>query len=124
MRVHREVDHANRIVILRVSGPLDDAQLVDMVASLGGMRDAAHDFSLLIDLQNADGSRVTSAGVRALVAQPLVLAPESRRAVVVASDLGFGMARMYQMLRDDAGSAFEIFREFDAARRWAAGRRG
>lgn len=122
MRVHREVDRPDRVVILRVSGPLDDEQLVDLLASLGGVRDGAHDFSLLIDLQRADGSRVTSAGVRALVAQPLVLAAGSRRAVVVPSDLGFGMARMYQSLREDPGGALRIFRDFDAARRWAAGR--
>ena len=65
---------------------------------------------------------VTTDGVRALVAEPLVLAPDSRRAVVVPSDLGFGMARMYEMLREDRGGVTRAFRDFDEARRWVTGR--
>lgn len=52
-----------------------------------------------------------------LVERALVLAPTSRRAVVVPSDLGFGMARMYEMLRTKGGAP-RVFRDYDEAVRW------
>ena len=64
------------------------------------------------------GRDVTVKGVHALVQQPLIFSPDSRRAVVVPSDLGFGMARMYQTLRDELGGRVGVFRDFDEARRW------
>jgi len=42
----------------------------------------------------------------------------SRRAVVVTSDVLFGMARMYQILRDEPTDELEIFRTLDDAIRW------
>jgi len=38
--------------------------------------------------------------------------------VVVTSDLLFGMARMYQILRDEPTDELEIFRTLDDALRW------
>ena len=80
------------------------------------------DYALLIDLSEANGGAVTSLGVRALSTQPLVLSPTSRRAVVVPSDLGYGMARMYEMLRDERGGVVRAFRDLAEARRWVTGR--
>jgi hypothetical protein len=82
------------------------------------------EFALLVDLRQASGARVTAVGVRGLVAQAPVLSPTSRRAVVVPTDLGFGMARMYEMLRQDGAGGMRAFRDFDEARRWVAGRSG
>jgi hypothetical protein len=76
----------------------------------------------VVVLAVAGGLAVTGNGVRALVAQPLVLSPESRRAVVVPSDLGFGMARMYEMLREERGGVTRAFRDVDEARRWVTSR--
>jgi hypothetical protein len=61
---------------------------------------------------------VTSAGVRALADRPLILSAASRRAVVVASDLAFGMARMYEILSEKRGGGTRVFREYGEARRW------
>jgi hypothetical protein len=71
-----------------------------------------------MDLRQAHGQNVTSAGVRALAARPLVLSLASRRAVVVPSDLGYGMARMYEILGDKRGGATRVFRDYGDARRW------
>jgi hypothetical protein len=38
--------------------------------------------------------------------------------VVVTSDVLFGMARMYQILRDEPTDELEIFRTLDDALRW------
>jgi hypothetical protein len=122
MRFSREVDRTNRLVILGVSGELDDDGLLELAAGLRNVPDVKPDFALLIDLREASGLAVTGGGVRALVAEPLVLSPASRRAVVVPTDLGFGMARMYEMLREDRGGVTRAFRDFDEARRWVTSR--
>jgi hypothetical protein len=41
---------------------------------------------------------------------------------VVPSDLGFGMGRMYQMLREGQGGQINVFRDIDEARRWVTRR--
>ena len=76
------------------------------------------DFSLLIDLRQADGRSVTREGVRALAAHPLVLSPTSPRAVVVPTDLGFGMARMYELRAEPRGGTVRVFRDYDEAQHW------
>jgi hypothetical protein len=122
MDISREIDRVNRVVVLRVIGVLDDDGLLRLVSELRSDPEAKPDHALLIDLREANGESVTSLGVRALSAQPLVLSPASRRAVVVPSDLGFGMARMYEMLRDERGGVVRAFRDFEEARRWVTSR--
>jgi hypothetical protein len=118
MRVERTLDAAARVVILQVDGELGDEDLMGLADTLAKTPDLDADFSLLIDLRQADGRGVTAEGVRALASHALVLSPDSRRGVVVPSDLGFGMARMYEMLRSQRGGATRVFRDFDEARRW------
>jgi hypothetical protein len=43
-----------------------------------------------------------------------------RVAVVVATDLDFGLARMFQVFAEGSGVDYEIFRDMDAARDWLA----
>ena len=122
MEVERMIDTAARVVTLTVSGELGDADLLSLGDQLAGAPQVEPDFSLLIDLRQAHGQSVSSPGVYRLVEQALVLSPTSRRAVVVPSDLGFGMARMYEMLREGRGGGMRVFRDYDEARRWVAQR--
>lgn len=118
MRITREIDRENLVVVLRVSGALDDDGLLQLVVQLRSDPEVKPDYALLIDLSEANGGAVTSLGVRALAAQPLVLSPASRRAVVVPTDLGFGMARMYEMLREAHAGGVRPFRDLAEAQRW------
>ena len=52
-----------------------------------------------------------------MAARPLVLSAEARRAIVVPTVLGYGMARMYGLLRGLGGT--RVFMDYDKARRWA-----
>jgi hypothetical protein len=119
MEIERQIDVVARVIILKVNGSLGDQELLSLYGELENAPEVGSDFSLLIDLRQANGQNVTSAGVRALAARPLVLSSASRRAVVVPSDLGFGMARMYEMLREArGGGATLVFRDYDEAWRW------
>jgi hypothetical protein len=117
MHVERKVDRIARVVTLTLAGDLDDAGLLALPEELEKIPELAPDFSLLIDLREASGSKVTSVGVRRLAERSLVLSVTSRRAVVVRTDLGFGMSRMYEMLRKNHG-ATRVFRDYDEAWRW------
>jgi hypothetical protein len=114
VQVERETDKVARLVVLKVSGELGDRDLLSLADELENASEVEPDFALLIDLRRADGRTVT--GVQALARQPLLLSPESRRAVVVPSELGFGMARMYELLRQQA--APRVFRDYAEADRW------
>jgi hypothetical protein len=120
MRIEREVSVADRVVVLRVIGALGDPELASLASEIRNAPGVEPDFSFLIDLRQADGRSVTSEGVRALAEQSLVVSQQSRRAVVVPSALGFGMARMYGMLREPGGGAVQVFHDFDEARRWVS----
>ena len=113
-----DVDPDRRIVIVTMTGAITDADLVAIHEHLRSDKTLEPDSALLIDLREAKGSKITSAGVRALASLPSVLSPEARRAVVVPSDLGFGMARMYQLWRREEAGSIQTFRAFDEARRW------
>ncbi len=118
MQIERKTDATARVVVLTVSGDLGNRELANLADELANARDVGTDFSLLIDLRQANGKNVTSAGVKAIAERPLVLSPESRRAVVVPSELGFGMARMYELLRQNRGGGTRAFRDYDEALRW------
>jgi hypothetical protein len=122
MQVERRIDSAARVVTLTVSGNLDDAGLLELADELSVAPELEPDFSLLIDLRLAKGQDVTSAGVYRLVERSLVLSAASRRAVVVPSNLGFGMARMYELLRDGRGGSPRVFRDYDEALCWVTTR--
>jgi hypothetical protein len=115
-----EIDPAHQIVIVTMTGEITDEDLLEIHDCLRSDKTLQPDFALLIDLREAKGTKITSAGVRALASLPLVLAPESRRAVVVPSGLGFGMARMYGLWRGEEAGGLRAFRDFDEARDWLA----
>ncbi len=75
---------------------------------------------MLVDLRRTDGRNVTSAGIRALTQRPFALSPASRHGIVVPSELAYGMARVYEALRNAEGGAIRVFRDYEEAERWVA----
>jgi hypothetical protein len=118
MPLTHEIDSVRRIVIVTLSGELTDERLFTLYDELKESPEIRTDFAILIDLRQASGRNLTSAGVGALAQRPLMLSPEARRAVVVPSDFGSGMARMYNALREAQSGEVAIFRNFAEAMRW------
>jgi hypothetical protein len=118
MQVARKVDVVKRLVTLTVSGEVQDPDLVELAIGVENDPEVRPEFSLLVDLRDADGRSVTSAGVRELAKRPFALTPASRRAIVVPTELGFGMARVYEALREAQGGAIRVFRDYEEAVRW------
>jgi hypothetical protein len=112
------IDLSQRVVRVRVHGTLCDRDL--LVGDEMLRNDPAFDpeFAQLIDMRDADGSEVSAAGVQALANRPPLFKPSSRRAIVVPTDLGFGMARMFELLREGKSGEVRVFRDLDEAKRW------
>lgn len=120
MRVARQVNAADRIVVLTVTGELKDSDLLRLAIDVESDPEIEPDFSLLVDLRGADGRNVTSNGVRELAKRPFALSPTSRRGIVTPTELTFGMARVYEALRNAEGGAIRVFRDYEEAVRWVA----
>ena len=111
------VDTGRSLVLSRGFGILTDA---DLIAHVRALRiDAAFraDMCQLADFRDVTKIAISPVGVRDLGA----LNPwgqGARRAVVVASDYAYGMARMYQMIREPSQDELEIFRGLDHALDW------
>ena len=111
------IDVRNRVVIHELAGVVTDQELSNNQREL--RRDPDYDpvFGQLIDACYVTDIAVSSDLVVALAkATPNV--PGAKRAIVVASDVAFGMARMFQIIREDAPEEVRVFRDIDEARRW------
>src|SRR5262245_1189767 len=99
MDVTLEFDSKQRLVVVTVTGVLTDQDLLEGYDQMVADPRFRSDYHQLVDLRGATGEAVTAQGVRALVGRDPEFAPTSRRAIVIRSQLGFGMARMYEILR-------------------------
>lgn len=117
MNVDHQIDHEHHLVIFTITGKLSDAGLLGLGDAIAKNPAIGKDFACLFDLRLSDGADITTEGVRKMASRPLALSATSRRAVVVPGALGYGMARMYQMLRNDEGAP-RVFTNYDDAYRW------
>jgi hypothetical protein len=118
MSWHHEIDAPNRLVRVHVEGTLTDADLIDGDRALRDDPDFDPAYYQLLDLTAADGSAVSAAGVQALASQPPLFTSSARRALVVETDLGFGMGRMFELLRGGKSGEIRIFRNLEEACDW------
>ena len=77
----------------------------------------------LYDLRNLTGERLSSADIHALIdvfrKYPEIRPPESKTAVLVASDIDFGIGRMVSMLSDgQVPFKIDVFRSREKALNW------
>ncbi len=70
------------------------------------------------DNRGAEASDLETVRALADLAASLDLPAGSKLAIVAASDLDFGMSRMYELLAGDAGFAISVFRQMSEALRW------
>jgi hypothetical protein len=73
---------------------------------------------LLVDLRDLRDFKMNPATVRVAVSKfkPVAHKRQRKVAVVAPTDIVFGMARIYEMMRPESSSPYEVFRDFEAAR--------
>jgi hypothetical protein len=75
-------------------------------------------YSQLLDFTHVTKIELSTEDVRKL-AERSVFWPTSRRAILVSTDLGHGLARLFKMLRENAGEkGIKVFRNLDDVLEW------
>jgi len=122
MPIRYEVDVERRVLVARADGTLCDQDLLEYGRCLREdpqVKAADHE---LVDLRGVDlGSNVSTEGVRSLARFWRAAYDEmkgGKLAIIAKDDATFGMARMYQSLRDDGPDRIQVFREEADAWSW------
>jgi hypothetical protein len=123
MPISYRIDEAKKLVLTTASGVLTDSDILQLKSSLvsdprwtPGMRE-------LSDVRSIDRLDVTTAGVQMMMQSDELHAralDSYRLAIVVAHQLVYGMARMYQMLTEHSVPNVRVFRDMEEAKRWLA----
>ncbi len=113
-----KIDKAHKLVLSTASGAFTLADALAHHDQLAKDPDFDPQYSQLVDFTHATTVELTADDVRTLV-EHRVFWPCSRRAILVHGDLVFGLARMFEMLRESAGDqGIRVFRSLDDALEW------
>jgi hypothetical protein len=119
MHVSIQIEPESGIAIVTCSGELRVRDAKEDVVALWNDNDWAGKAAVW-DFREAQfvisSSEVQALADFVLTNQP---APPEKVAFVTGRDVDFGLARMFEAFRSDPRTAFKVFREFDAALRWA-----
>ncbi len=86
--------------------------------------DFVPDFSQLMDFTHVTEVALTSEDLRR-IADRSIFSPDSRRAILVSSDLVFGLSRMFEIFRDILGEkGIRVFRNLEEALERVLGKDG
>jgi len=118
MPVSSKIDKEHRLVICEIFGDVVDEDGPALQRVIREDPDFDPSFSQLLDMTGVTRVDANAETVRRL-AQTSVFSTNARRAFVANSDVIFGFARMFEMLRESAGgTALRVFRSRDDAMRW------
>ena len=121
MPISYHIDEGKGLVVTTATGTLTDSDILQLKARLvadprwkPGMRE-------LSDVRLIDRLEVTTEGVRQMMMRDRLDAAalaSYRLAIVVAHELAYGMARMYQILTEQSIPNVRVFRDLEEAKSW------
>jgi hypothetical protein len=117
MPIQSVIDTQRGIVLTTGHGPLTGRELIEHEQALRQEPDFTPKMNQLADFREARAEEIGWKDIRHL-AFNTSFAPSARRAVVVATDAGYGLARMFQMAADRDDENMQVFRNIAEARRW------
>ncbi len=121
MPISYRVDEELGIFIVTLRGALTDEELLETTKRMiddPAKRPGLHE---LVDAQDVQLREASSSAVRQ-VAELFAAGPRPEKGVRVAfvapADAAFGVARMYEALRQQSAAEFRVFRAMDEALAW------
>jgi hypothetical protein len=112
------IDKERRVVMTTGSGVFTLADALRHQDNLLQDPDFDGSFSQIMDLTHVTRFDVEAGDLRKM-AQRNIFAPESRRAIIVNTDLAYGYARMFELLRESYGeTGVRVFRTLEEALEW------
>ncbi len=113
------IDGERRLVFSSGSGVLTLEDMFGHRSRLPKGPDFDLGFSQVFDFTNVTQVEIKSVDVL-LLAGANVFSPKSHRAVIAGNDLVYGLARMFEILRDTRGkTGVRVFRDRDEGLAWA-----
>jgi hypothetical protein len=118
MPIFNKIDKERKLVFSTACDVFTMADGLAYQQELLGDPDFDPGFSQLADFTHVTKFDIGMDDIRTL-AQKNIFSPKSRRAFVVKGDLAFGLARMFEILRETTGEqGIGVFRELDDALEW------
>lgn len=117
MPIRHEIDTERGVVITTVEGVVSEQDMRDQPAAMYAHPDFSEEYDRLVDLRGVERFEVSADAIHGL-ARRTRAADGTRRALVVARDVGYGLARMYQTLRANESEFNRVFRSLEEARAW------
>jgi hypothetical protein len=99
-----KIDKEHRLVMSTAYGVVTREDILFHQQRLVADPDFSPTFSQLADFTRTAKLEINAADVAAFAAKT-IFAPEARRAIIVADAEAFGLARMFEILRDSKGEA-------------------
>jgi len=113
--------HPNKLVCASAWGVLDYDSVIEPLRALLNDDRFGPGYRFLVDfreLESFDLRAEDFVRINGEASESLHMIAGATTAVVVGSDVIFGMMRMYQQLATELPARMEIFRDFDEAREW------
>lgn len=117
MPVTYTIDAARRFVLIVVTGAVTVDELAAAQRAVSADPAFSPDFSGLPDLRSAEPLPAMGADIQRL-AHATPFGPESKRGVLAASDVNFGLARMLEVYAGKRHKDVQVFRDAEAAYAW------
>lgn len=113
-----KIDKERRLVLSAVSGVFSQADVLAHQQKLLNDPDFDPSFSQIVDFNQVTDFKLSAEEIR-LLAQRSIFSPTARRALIMPSNLGYGLARMFEILREDQGDVgTRVFRTLEEALDW------
>ena len=113
-----EIDEPGQLVRVRLYGEVSNPDLIAADDSLRSDPEFQKHFDQLVDMSDAIEGTLSADAIRELVSRPPLFSMSSRRAIVARTDLGYGLARIFQARRGEVAGEIAIFRSLAAAELW------
>lgn len=115
------ISRTEMLLTVTVTGLVSDEEFqrcVDEVRQIAMESPTLHE---LVDLRGVTNFAVSAGTISAAASSPPQFSPHSRQAAVVASDIGYGLCRMYGMLVEPNRPNIGVFRSLEEAIQWIEG---
>jgi hypothetical protein len=118
MSAFYQIDKPRRLVLSFGEGVLTKEDILGHMDRIVKDPDFDPSYSQVVDFTKVTGVGFGPDEIRAF-AERNIFSPNARRAIVVAGDLHFGLARMFEILRELKGEkGIRVFRTREAAMDW------
>ncbi len=117
MAVSYRIDKSLGLIFTTPQGMFTGQDMLTHIKRLTEDPDFDPSYNQLVDLRAVIEFAMSAAELQVITGYRL-FNEKSRRAIVADKDITFGMARMYEVFREDAPEEIKLFRDMAEARRW------